>query len=125
MAEDIQAAVNQCIKAREEAAAPLKFNAEALKLANDRTLGQFTANLATAGGWKKAGPALLRASTLFGATAKAIALFHNERATEISVDEMAKARELMEKECRFGLARRTGKHPTAVTAGDGLLCGGG
>jgi hypothetical protein len=125
MADDIQAAVNECIKAREKAAAPLKFNAEALHSANARTLGQFTANLERAGGWKKAGPALLRASTLFGTTAKAIALFHNEHATEISVDEMAAARELMEAQCKFGIARRTGKHHTAVNASDGLLCGGG
>jgi hypothetical protein len=124
MAEDIKAAVNECIQAREKAAAPLKFNAEALRLANDRTLAQFTANLERAGGFKAAGPALLRASILFGATAKAIALFHNERATEIGVDEMASARMLMEKECKFGLARRKGKHHTAVTAADGLLCGG-
>jgi len=124
MAVDIKAAVNQCIKARENAAAPLKFNAEALEAANARTLAQFTANLETAGGWEAAGPALLRASTLFGATAKAIALFHNEHATEIGVDEMADARTLMEKQCRFGLAKRKGKHHTALSARDGLLCGG-
>jgi hypothetical protein len=124
MSEDIKAAVNECINAREKAAAPLKFSAEALKQANDRTLAQFTANLEAAGGWKAAGPALLRASTLFGSTAKAIALFHNEHATEIGVDEMADARNLMEKQCKFGLAKRKGKHPTALRASDGLLCGG-
>lgn len=124
MADDIQAAVDACIQARENAAAPLKFNAQALQMANERTLAQFTANLETAGGWKAAGPALLRASTLFGATAKAIALFHNEHATEIGVDEMADARMLMEKECKFGLAKKKGKHHTVVTARDGLLCGG-
>jgi hypothetical protein len=125
MADDIQAAVNLCIEARAKAAAPLKFTVDALKQANERTLGQFTANLERAGGWKKAGPALLRASTLFGATAKAIALFHSEDATQIGLDEMVAARELMEAQCKFGLARRTGKHHTAVNASDGLLCGGG
>ena len=125
MADDIHAAVNECITAREKAAAPLKFTAEALKSANERTVGQFTANLERAGGWKKAGPALLRASTLFGATAKAIALFHNEHATEINVDEMGAARKLMEEQCKFGLSKRTGKPLAAVNAADGLLCGGG
>ena len=33
MADDIKAAVTECIKAREKAAAPLTFNAEALKVA--------------------------------------------------------------------------------------------
>ena len=125
MAENIQAAVDQCIKAREEAAAPLKFNAAALKFANERTLTQFTANLAAAGGWEAAGPALLRAATLFGATAKALALFHNPRANEIGLDEADTARTLMEHECRFGLAKRTGKHATAIGVPDGLVCGGG
>lgn len=124
MAENIQAAVDQCIRAREEAAAPLKFNAAALKFSNDRTLHQFTANLAAAGGWEAAGPAMLRAATLFGATAKAIALFHNPRATEIGLDEAGTARDVMERECRFGLAKRKGKHHTEIGVADGLICGG-
>src|SRR5215467_4781254 len=121
---EIQAAVDECIKARAAAAAPLKFNAEALEFANRRSLGQFTANLATAGGWKGAGPALLKAATLFGATAKAIALFHNPHATEIDLDAAGAARNLVEQECKFGLARSKGKHPTAVNSRDGLICGG-
>jgi len=123
MPEDIQAAVNECIEARVKAAAPLKFSSEANQIANARTLGQFTANLETAGGWTAARPALLRAATLFGATAKAIALFHNANATEISKDEMASARELTERECKFGLAKLKRKPHTAVTANDGLVCG--
>jgi hypothetical protein len=69
---------------------------------------------------------LLKAATLFGATAKSIALFHDPRATEIDLDAAASARNLVEHECKFGLARRKGKHPTAVNAReDGLICGGG
>jgi hypothetical protein len=119
----VQSAVDHCIEARVRAAAPLVFNAEALKFANERTLAQFTANLATAGGWSKAGPALLKAATLFGASAKAIALFHNPGATEIDLDAAASARKIVEAECKFGLARRTGKHHATVGAPDGLVCG--
>ena len=121
-ADEIQAAVNKCIKAREEAAAPLKFNAEALAFANNRTHDQFAANLERAGGWKAAGPAMLRAATLFGATAKAIALFHNPQAEEIDKDETITARTLMESQCRFGLAKRKGKDPAAIDVNDGLVC---
>src|SRR5215471_6156128 len=121
----IQEAVNQCIEARVKAASPLVFNAEALKFANNRTLAQFTANLEIAGGFAKAGPALLKASTLFGATAKAIALFHDPNTKEIDMTAAASARKVVEEECKFGLARRTGKHPTAVNSRDGLVCGGG
>jgi hypothetical protein len=123
MPGEIETAVDECIKARAQAAAPLTFNAEALKFANERTLAQFTANLALAGGWRAAGPALLKAATLFGATAKAIALFHNSRATEIDIDAAAGARKTVEEECKFGLAKRTGKHPTAIKSSDGLVCG--
>src|SRR5215475_1536651 len=94
----IEDAVNQCIEARVIAAAPLVFNAEALKFANDRTLAQFTANLERAGGFGKAGPAVLKAARLFGATAKAIALFHDPNAKEIDIDAAASARKLVEGE---------------------------
>jgi hypothetical protein len=123
MAEDIKAAVAECTKATEAAALPLTFTAEARQIAVDRTLAQFTMNLVTAGGWKAAGPAMLKAATLFGASAKAIALFHDDKATVIGVDDMAAARELVEDQCRFGLARRMKKHPAAVTTRDGLVCG--
>ena len=125
MSEEIRAAVDECIKARTAAAAPLKFTAQALEFANKRTLSQFTANLEIAGGFSKAGPALLKAATLFGATAKAIALFHDPNAKEIDMTAAASARKVVEEECKFGLARRTGKHPTAVNSRDGLVCGGG
>jgi hypothetical protein len=120
---EIEDAVKECIAARVEAAKPLAFSAEAKKFADDRTLAQFTANLGRAGGWKAAGPALLKAATLFGATAKAIADFHG--ADKIGLDAAASARKTVEEECRFGLAKRTGKHPTAVNSKDGLICGGG
>ena len=123
MTVTIHDAVNQCIEARVKAAAPLVFNAEALKFANERTLAQFTQNLERAGGFTKAGPALLKAATLFGATAKVIALFHDPRATEIDIDAAASARKVVEAECKFGLAKRTGKHHATVGAPDGLVCG--
>jgi hypothetical protein len=123
MADDeIKRAVKECIAARKAAAAPLVFNAKALKIANQRTLAQFTANLQAVGGWKVARPALLKASTLFGAVAKAIARFHNPKAKVIGVDEMASARVLMEQECKFKVAKSKKKHPSAVTTSDGLVC---
>jgi hypothetical protein len=124
MAGEIDTAVAECIEARAEAAKPLKFNREALDWAHTMTHGNFTENLARVGGWETAGPNLLRAATLLGATAKAIALFHNPRATEINIHAAKTARAIVEKECRLGLASRTGRHPDTVGVADGLICGG-
>ena len=122
MADEIKLALKACIAARSTAAKPLVFNAKALKMANQRTLAQFSANLAAVGGWKAAGPALLKASTLFGSVAKAIARFHNPKAKVIGVDDMASARVLMEQECKFKIAKSKKKHPNAVSTSDGLVC---
>jgi hypothetical protein len=122
MADEVELAMRECIAARSAAAAPLVFAQAAFEAANNRTEAQFQANLAAVGGWAAARTALLLASTLYGATAKAIALFHNPNATEIGTDEEQSARKLMEQECKFRIANIVNKPPEAVTVADGQVC---
>ena len=122
MADDVEVALKECIAARAAAAKPLVFSTEALEEANQRTESQFRANLAKVGGWTAARDSMIRASTLYGAVAKAVAIFHNPDAKEINVENQASARRLMEQECKFRVARSAKKAPNAVTVADGLVC---
>lgn len=125
MTDDIANALAECIAARQAAAAPLKFSAEAAAEANQRSESQFRANLPLIpGGFAAARTNLLRAATLFGAISKAIALFHDPAATEITRDQMASARAVMERECRFKVAAVARKAPDAVGVAEGLVCNG-
>ena len=119
----IQTALAEIVKARDDAAAPLTFTAEAAKASDDRSEAQFRANLPQVpGGWTTVRDGILKASVLFGEVAKAIARFHDPTATQITLDQMATARGLAEHECKLNVATKKGKHFIEVTVLDGIIC---
>lgn len=123
MADQFEQMLAECVAVREEAAGPLTISAQATQEANDRSLAQFRQNLPNVpGGIAAARDSLLRASKLLGALSKSIALFHNPGATEISADAMASARIVVERECRFRVAKAKGKDPADVDVSDGMIC---
>ena len=119
----IASALGEIVAARNAAAAPLHFTAEADKASNDRSVTQFRATLPkVTGGFATVRDGLLRASTLFGTLAKAIAQSDDPAATQINVQQMSIARAAAEKACRLTLAKQKNKSVESVGAADGLIC---
>lgn len=109
--------------ARNKAAEPLKFSAAAAKVSDDRSKGQFRANLPVIqGGFASIKEGLLAASTLFGSLAKALAQFENPDAKEISVEQAQFAREMAERQCKLRVAKKLNKSEAQVKAADGIPC---
>jgi len=120
---EIADALAAITKARDAAARPLTFNAKAAKESDDRSVGQFRANLPLVrGGFPSVKDGLVEASRLFGTIAKAIAKFQDPGATEISVEQMRIARAAAERACKLTLATKKRKSIESVSASDGLLC---
>jgi hypothetical protein len=116
-------AVKLARKARAAAAAPMTFAADADREANERTRAQWEANLTAIGGWDVAGENLLRAATLFGRLARAFQEFRRPGSTVIDLDQMRKARTIMEETCQFRVAMARKKAPGTATVADGVACG--
>ena len=110
--EEVAIALAACAEERRKGALPLAFNADAVKMAQDRYGLAFRRNLPKVGGWAKAEPALRRVSFFFGVIARDIATFHN--ATEITDVHATSARRVIENECQI----------QAGSAKEGLVCNG-
>lgn len=123
MADEIEDAIAVIATARDEAAKPLVFTKEAAAASDQRSKSQFEASLPQIdGGFETVRAGLIRASTLFGEVAKAVARFHHPNATEIRLDEMSSARAFIERECKLRLAKKKGKAVEDVSVLDGLVC---
>lgn len=122
--QQIEDALREIVIARDAAAAPLRFTADAAAASDEQSRGQFQANLPSikggfAGDVRKG---LLEASALFGAIAKAIAQFQDIRAIEINTEQMELARAVAQKACRLRLADATGKRLDELSPTEGLVC---
>jgi hypothetical protein len=126
MTDDISAAMAECAVARAAAARPLAFSAEAEAETRRRSEAQFRANFPLIpGGWTTCRPAVLKASLMLGDVARAITVAIRPEATEITLDYTKIARLIVERECKFKVARAAGKDPNDVSVADGLVCGEG
>jgi hypothetical protein len=120
----IQTARGECADARNAAALPLVFNDVAAQKATDRDESQLRASLPQIpGGWPTVRLPVLRAATLSGAVAKAIAQFQDPDARTITEEQMFNGRGIAEKECKLKLAIVVGKDADEVDVSDGLVCG--
>lgn len=125
MIDEVTMALAECAAARAAAARPLTFSAESEAETRRRSEAQFRANFPLIpGGWTACRPAVLRASMMLGDVGKAITLAIKSGATEISLDDTKIARLIVERECKFKVAKAAGKEPDAVNVSDGLVCGG-
>jgi len=120
---EIADALAQIVIARNAAAAPLVFAADAAAESDERSVGQFRATLpGVPGGFLTVRDALLHASALFGALAKTIAQFDKPVATEITLEQMRIARTAAERACKLQLATIKNKPIESVSVSDGHIC---
>lgn len=123
--DEIDLALDECEAARAEAAKPLTIDPEATAIARERSEAQFRQSLPQIeGGWQRVRKNVLRASTLYGTIGRTLALFHDPNATVIRAEQMATARIVVERECRFKIATHSGRPLDTVGAREGLVCGG-
>ena len=127
MTDDIETVIKHALKemekARNDAAKPLTFTTEAAEASDERSRGQFRANLPTiTGGFPVVREGLLEASALFGKLAKELTLFENPAAKEIPKERAMFAREISEHACKVRVARKLRKDPNDVKPKDGIPC---
>jgi len=123
MSPDFGPELQECNQARDNAANPLHFSADAAAESDDRSRGQFRANLPRInGGFPAVREGLLQAFALYGAVAKMLAQFDDPAAAEITVEHMRIARIVSERACKLRLAGKTNKAVESVSASDGLVC---
>ena len=118
----IEEAAQIAKRVRDEAALPMTFAEDADHESTARTIAQWSANLDAIGGWDVARPNLLRAATLLGRLARAFQEFRRPESTVIDLDQMRKARAVMEEACQFHVAMARKKAPGTATVSDGIAC---
>ena len=127
MATDIETEIENALaemeQARNDAAKPLAFTAQAAEDSDERSRGQFRASLPLIdGGFERVREGLLDASALYGRLAKELALFDNPNATEIAIDQAQTARLAAERACKLKVARKLSKAASEVRPSDGIPC---
>jgi len=124
--DEIETAKSEIAIARDYAAAPLVFSSDAADTLSSRDEGQLRANLPRIeGGWATVRDGVLKASGLAGEVARAIALFQDPDATEITVEQGNLARSVAERACKLKLAEVLEKEPDELSVEEGFICGQG
>lgn len=125
MPTEFERALNDLINARNDAALPLTFAADATAEQNDRSDGQLRANLPQiSGGWDAVKEAVVNIATLFGEIARTIARVQDPNATVITKEQAGLARKLAERACRLSVAGQARKSADEVGVAEGIVCGG-